>query len=157
MGFVLATKDETFKIFKKYYKRITNLKGQSVISIRSDHGTEFENQFFDHFCSKHRIDHNFSAPRTPQQDGVAERKNRTLKEIARTMLYEENLSRYFWTKAVNTTCYILNHVSTRPIIKKTPYETWNEKKSLTTAGSATTSLPLELNVRLPRKTGMLSA
>ena len=55
----LASKDETFKIFKKFYMRIINLKGQSVISIRSDHGTEFENQFFDHFCTKHRIDHNF--------------------------------------------------------------------------------------------------
>ena len=42
-----------FKIFKKFYKRITNQKGQLVISIRSDHGTEFENQFFDHFCTKH--------------------------------------------------------------------------------------------------------
>ena len=62
----IASKDEIFKIFKKFYKRIINLKSQSVISIRSDHGTEFENQFFDHFCIKHGIDHNFSTPRTPQ-------------------------------------------------------------------------------------------
>ena len=52
----LAIKDETFKTFKRHYKRIINLKGQSIISIRSDHGSEFENQFFDHFCSKHGID-----------------------------------------------------------------------------------------------------
>ena len=91
----LAIKDETFKTFKRHYKRITNLKGQSVIFIRSDHGSEFENQFFDHFCSKHGIDHNFSTPRTPQQNGVVERKNRTLEEMAWTMLCEENLSRYF--------------------------------------------------------------
>ena len=45
----LATKDETFKTFKRHYKRITNLKGQSVIFIHSDHGSEFENKFFDHF------------------------------------------------------------------------------------------------------------
>ena len=45
----IAHKDETFKVFKKFYKRITNLKNLSIISIRSDHGTEFENQFFDHF------------------------------------------------------------------------------------------------------------
>ena len=61
----LASKDETFKICKKFYKRITNLKGQLVISIHSDQGTEFENQFFDHFYSKYGIDYNFSAPRTP--------------------------------------------------------------------------------------------
>ena len=76
----LSSKDETFKTFKKFYKRITNLKGQSGISIRSDHGTEFENQFFDHFCTKYGIDHNFFAPRIPQQNGVVEKKNRTLEE-----------------------------------------------------------------------------
>ena len=48
--------------------------------------------------------------------------------MARTMSYEENLPRYFWTEAINTACYILNHVLTRPIIKKTPYEIWNERK-----------------------------
>ena len=91
----LAAKDETFKTFKRHYKRITNLKDQSIIFIRNDHGSEFENQFFDHFYSKHEIDHNFFAPRTPQQNGVIERKNRTLEEMARTMLCEKNLSRYF--------------------------------------------------------------
>ena len=71
----IAHKDVTFKVFKKFYKRVTNLKNLSAISIRSDHSTEFENQFFDHFCTKHGIEHNFSAPRTPQQNGVVERKN----------------------------------------------------------------------------------
>ena len=60
----IASKDETFKTFNKLYKRITNQKGQSVISIHSDHGTEFENQFFDYFCTKYGIDHIFYAPRT---------------------------------------------------------------------------------------------
>ena len=100
---VLANKDETFKIFKKFYKRITNLKGQLVISIHSDHGTKFENQFFDHFCIKHKIDHNSFTPIIPQQNGVVERKNRILEEMAQTMLCEGNLPRYFWTEAVNTT------------------------------------------------------
>ena len=62
----LATKDETFKVFKTFYKRITNLKDQTIVSIRSDHGSEFENQKFELFCSKHGIGHNFSAPKTPQ-------------------------------------------------------------------------------------------
>ena len=60
----IAYKDETFKVFKKFYKRVTNLKNLSVTSIHSDHGMEFENQSFDHLCTKHGIDHNFSAPRT---------------------------------------------------------------------------------------------
>ena len=78
----IAHKDKKFKVFKKFYKRITNLKNLTVISICSDHGTKFENQFFDHFCIKYRIEHNFSAPRTPKQNDVVERKNRTLEEMA---------------------------------------------------------------------------
>ena len=58
---IIAHKDETFKVFKKFYKRVTNLKNLSVVSIHSDHGTKFENQFFDHFCTKHGIEHNFFA------------------------------------------------------------------------------------------------
>ena len=124
----ITHKDETFNVFKKFYKRVTNLKNLSVISIRSDHGTEFENQYFDHFCTKHGIDHNFSAPRTPQQNGVVERKNRTLEEMSRTMLCEGNLPKYFWAEAVNNACYILNRVLIRTIIRKTPYELWNNIK-----------------------------
>ena len=98
------------------------MKNLFVILICSDHGTKFENHFFDHFCIKHDIDHNFSAPRTLQQNGVVERKNRTLEEMTQTILSKGNLSRYFWAKVVNTACYILNCVLTRPIIKKTTYE-----------------------------------
>jgi len=73
------------------------------------------------FCEKFGIQHNFSAPRTPQQNGVVERKNRALEEIARTLLNETNLPKYFWADAVNTACYVLNRVLIRPILKKTPY------------------------------------
>ena len=59
----IAQKDETFNVFKKFYKRVTNQKNLSVIAIHSNHGIEFENQFFDHFCIKHDIEHNFFAPR----------------------------------------------------------------------------------------------
>ena len=74
------------------------------------------------YCDEHGISHNFSAPRTPQQNGVVERKNRTLEEMARTMLIARGLPRNFWAGAVNTTCYILNRVLIRPITSKTPYE-----------------------------------
>ena len=124
----LAHKDETFDAFKRFYKKVTNLKNLSIISIRSDHGTEFENHNFDEFCNEHGINHNFSAPRTPQQNGVVERKNRTLEEMARTMLCEGNLPKYFWAEAVSTACYILNRVLIRSILKKTPYELWNDRK-----------------------------
>ena len=78
----MAHKDETFHVFSKFYQKVTNEKSFSIQNIRSDHRTEFENQDFEKFCDKKGIDHNFLAPRTPQQNGVAERKNRTLKEMA---------------------------------------------------------------------------
>ena len=58
--------------------------------------------------------HNFSTPRNPQQNGVVERKNRNLQEIARTMLNEHSLPKYFWAKVVNTACYVMNRVLIRP-------------------------------------------
>ncbi|XP_021759157.1 uncharacterized protein LOC110724067 [Chenopodium quinoa] len=102
--------------------------GNQLIHLRSDHGTEFENSKFDEFCTEYGIDHNFSAPRTPQQNGVVERKNRSLEDMARTMLISSRLPRNFWAEAVNTTCYILNRVSVRAITNKTPYELMKGRK-----------------------------
>ena len=109
-------------------KVIQNKKSLKIISIRSDHGGEFENNDFEMFCDEHGIEHNFSAPRTPQQNGVVERKNRSLEEIARTLLNDTPLPKYFWAEAVNTACYIMNKALIRPILKKTPYELFNNRK-----------------------------
>ena len=99
-----------------------------ISSIRSDHGGEFQNHDFQEFCELNGYNHNFSTPRNPQQNGVVERKNRNLQEMARTMLNEHSLPKYFWAEAVNTACYILNRVLVRPLLTKTPYELWNNKK-----------------------------
>ena len=93
--FFLAHKDETFHIFTKFYRKVTNEKKFSIQNIRSDHGTEFKNQYFDKFYIENGIDHNYSVTRIPQQNGVVERKNRTLVDIARTMLYETGMPKYF--------------------------------------------------------------
>jgi len=69
-----------------------------------------------------------TAPRTPQQNGVVERKNRSLEELARTLLNATDLSKYLWVDAVSTTCYVLNRVLIRPILKKTPYELFKGRK-----------------------------
>ncbi|XP_021747861.1 uncharacterized protein LOC110713721 [Chenopodium quinoa] len=105
-----------------YDKKEQRRTGNPLIQLRSDHGTEFENSKFDEFCTEHGMDHNFFAPRTPQQNGVVERKNRCLEDMARTMLISSGLPRNFWAEEVNTTCYILNRVSVRAITNKTPYE-----------------------------------
>ena len=115
----MKDKSEALSEFSKLYKILTVSKNQPVASIRSDHGREFDQLEFDLFCDKHGISHNFSAPRTPQQNGVVERKNRTLEDISRTMLLENNLPKSFWGEAVNTANYILNRCLIRPILKKT--------------------------------------
>ena len=72
--------------------------------------------------------HNFSAPRTPQQNGVVERKKRTLVNIARTMIIESNLPQNFWAEAINTPCHVTNRCLIRAVLNKTPYELLNNKK-----------------------------
>nr|CAN81294.1 hypothetical protein VITISV_003263 [Vitis vinifera] len=124
----LSQKNEAFYEFSKFCNKVQNEKGFTITCIRSDHGREFENIDFEDYCNEHGINHNFSAPRTPQQNGVVERKNRTLQEMAKTMLNENNLPKYFWAEAVNTSCYVLNIILLRPILKKTPYELWKNKK-----------------------------
>ena len=99
-----------------------------IIRIRSDHGKEFENSIFSNFCNKHGIAHEFSAPKTPQQNGVVERKNRTLQEMARVILNSKKLSSRLWAEVVNTACYTINKVYLRPCTTKTPYEIWKGKK-----------------------------
>ncbi|GJW39084.1 retrovirus-related pol polyprotein from transposon TNT 1-94 [Tanacetum coccineum] len=89
---------------------------------RSDHGTEFKNHAMNESCAKKRIKREFSVARTPQQNGVAERKNRTLIEAARTMLADSLLPIPFWAEAVNTACYVLNRVLVTKPQNKTPYE-----------------------------------
>ena len=91
-------------------------------------GGEFENHLFEQFCDDNGIDHNFSAPRTPQQNGVVERKNRVLEELGRTMINEHNLPKYFWADAINTACYVLNRILICPILNKTPYELLKGRK-----------------------------
>ncbi|GJR10266.1 ribonuclease H-like domain-containing protein [Tanacetum coccineum] len=87
-----------------------------------DHGTEFKNQLMNEFCAKKGIKREYSIARTPQQNGVAERKNRTLIEAARTMLADSLLPIQFWAEAVNTACYVLNRVLVTKPQMKTPYE-----------------------------------
>ncbi|KAH9704464.1 Integrase catalytic domain-containing protein [Citrus sinensis] len=124
----LANKDDAIDAFRIFCKKVQNEKGYSITCIRSDHGGEFENHAFENFCNDFGIEHQFSSPRTPQQNGVVERKNRSIQEMARTMLNENSLPKYFWAEAVNTACYVLNRVLIRPNLNKTPYELWKDRK-----------------------------
>ncbi|GJX01379.1 putative ribonuclease H-like domain-containing protein [Tanacetum coccineum] len=120
--FFLATKDETSRILKTFITKIENQLDYKVKVIRSDNGTEFKNSVMNQFYEMKGIKREFSVTRTPQQNGVAERKNRTLIEVARTMLVNSKLPTTFWAKAVNTACYVLNRVLVIKPDFKTPYE-----------------------------------
>ncbi|GKB83994.1 retrovirus-related pol polyprotein from transposon TNT 1-94 [Tanacetum coccineum] len=97
--------------------------------FRTDHGREFNNEVqFGEFCKANGITHNFSAPRTPQSNGVVERKNMTLQEMSRTMLDEQSLPQKFWCNAVDTSTYILNRILIRSILGKTPHELLRVRK-----------------------------
>ncbi|GJQ99998.1 putative ribonuclease H-like domain-containing protein [Tanacetum coccineum] len=120
--FFLATKDETSGILKTFITEIENQLDYKVKVIRSDNGTEFKNSVMNQFCEMKGIKREFSVARTPQQNGVAERRNRTLIEAARTMLVDSKLPTTFWAEAVNTACYVLNRVLVIKPHNKTPYE-----------------------------------
>ena len=118
----LRTKDETTGILKTFITEVENQVEKKIKIIRCDNGTEFKNKVMDDFCRDKGIKREFSVARTPQQNSVAERRNRTLIEAARTMLADSKLPVTFWAEAVNTACYIQNGVLVVKTKNKTPYE-----------------------------------
>ncbi|GJV75048.1 putative ribonuclease H-like domain-containing protein [Tanacetum coccineum] len=122
---LFATKDETSGILKAFIIGTENQINHRVKIIRCDNGTEFKNKEMNHFCEMKGIKREFSVARTPQQNEVAERKNRTLIEAARTMLADSKLPTTFWTDAVNVACYVQNRVLVIKPHNKTPYELLN--------------------------------
>ncbi|GJY75898.1 putative ribonuclease H-like domain-containing protein [Tanacetum coccineum] len=120
--FFLAYKDETYDMLHDLIVGLENKLRHKVKTIRCDHGTEFKNQLMNEFCAKKGIKREYSIARTPQQNGVAERKNRTLIEATRTMLADSLLPIQFWVKQFNTACYVLNRVLVTKPQMKTPYE-----------------------------------
>ncbi|KAI3815555.1 hypothetical protein L1987_15226 [Smallanthus sonchifolius] len=123
----LGTKDETADILQYLILSLETLCKLKVRRIRSDNGTEFKNNLMELFCLKKGIRHEFSAPYTPQQNGVAEWKNRTLIETVRTMLSDAKLPVTFWADAVNTACHVLNRVLVVKRHNKTCYELINNR------------------------------
>nr|GEV95952.1 retrovirus-related Pol polyprotein from transposon TNT 1-94 [Tanacetum cinerariifolium] len=116
-----AAKDETSAILKTFITGIENQINHKVKIIRCENGTEFKNQDLNQFCRMKRIKREFSIARTPQQN-VAERKNTTLIEAARTILAYLLLPIPFWAEAVNTAYYVQNRVLVTKPHNKTPYE-----------------------------------
>ncbi|KAL8155216.1 hypothetical protein AgCh_000556 [Apium graveolens] len=124
--YFLHTKSETTSILIDHVKHLDKLVKDSMKILRSDNGTEFKNLIMEEFCKNYGIKQEFSAPGTPQQNGVVERKNRTLIEATRTMFEEAKLPTYFWAEAVQTACFTQNATLINKH-GKTPYEMMKKK------------------------------
>ncbi|GJX76355.1 putative ribonuclease H-like domain-containing protein, partial [Tanacetum coccineum] len=118
----LSLNDETSGILKSFITRVENLIDQRVKVIRCDNGTDFKNKEMNQFCKRKGIKREFSVAKTPQQNRVAKRKNRTLIEASRTMLDNSKLPTTFWVEVLNTACYVQNRVLVTKPHNKTPYE-----------------------------------
>nr|GEU73790.1 retrovirus-related Pol polyprotein from transposon TNT 1-94 [Tanacetum cinerariifolium] len=122
------SKDEAPEVIIKFLKRITVLLQFPVIIIRTDNGIEFKNQVLKEYFDTVGISHQLSFVRTPQQNGVVERRNRTLVEAARTMLIFSRAPLFLWAEAIATECFTQNHSIIHRRFNKTPYELINGKK-----------------------------
>nr|GFA23977.1 integrase, catalytic region, zinc finger, CCHC-type, peptidase aspartic, catalytic [Tanacetum cinerariifolium] len=124
----LRSKDEAPEVIKTFLKRITVLLQSPVIIIRTDNGTEFKNQVLKEYFDTVGISYQISSVRTSQQNGVAERQNRTLVDAARTMLIFSCAPLFLWAEAIATVCFTQNRSIIHRRFNKTPYELINGRK-----------------------------
>nr|GFC71507.1 hypothetical protein [Tanacetum cinerariifolium] len=124
----MRVQNEASEVIVSFIKKTqVNLQLQ-VQRVRIDNGTEFKNKTLAKFFDEVGITQQFFAARTPQQNGVVERRNRTLVEAVRNMLTFENLSSFLWVEAIATSCFKQNHSIIHKHFDKTPYELMNKRK-----------------------------
>jgi len=106
--YLLKKKADVFDIFKQFRALVEKSTGRFIKCLRTDNGTEFTSKEFDNYCKKDGIERHKTTVYTPQQNGVAERMNRTLLERARSMLSNANLQQELWGEALLTACFLVN-------------------------------------------------
>lgn len=126
--YLLKNKSDTFDAFKRFRSLVENSPEKRIGTFRMDNGGEFTSKEFTQYCEEAGIVRHFSAPYSPQQNGVVKRRNRTLIEMAQSQLKEMNMPNYFWGEAVRHATYLINRLPTRAVTGVTPYEAWSEKK-----------------------------
>lgn len=127
--FLISSKDQVLGAFRNYVAAVSAKFGSKISRLRCDNGGEFKNGAFLNFCKQKGIQVEFTVPYTPEQNGVSERKNRTLVEMARAMLEDSEADRRFWGAAIQTAAYLTNRSPSRALDPKvTPFEIWEGRK-----------------------------
>jgi hypothetical protein len=129
-NFFLANKEmgTTLSCLDIYRKRAENVTGKKILRLRTDNGLEFKNAVWEEYCAANGIIHEFTAPYTSASNGVAERANRTIMDLARAMLQDAQLPGKYWAEAAATAAYCRNRLPTRRDPETTPFERWHGKK-----------------------------
>jgi hypothetical protein len=120
-------KDEAVQSVKNYVTRLKTL-GRKPKALRFDRGKEFINEDLRKWCAEQGIEIQTTAPYSPAQNGIAERMNRTLVELARAMINAHGLPEFLWELAVAHAAYLRNRAFTSPLADHTPYEIWHNNK-----------------------------
>uniref|UniRef100_A0A2N9J916 CCHC-type domain-containing protein n=1 Tax=Fagus sylvatica TaxID=28930 RepID=A0A2N9J916_FAGSY len=122
--YFLKNKSEAFAKFKIWKAEVENHTGRKIKCLRTDNGTEYRDGDFLKFCEEHGIKRHFTVRKTPQQNGVAERLNRTITETARCLRLNAELPKIFWAEAVDMACYIINRSPRVALDGKVAEEVW---------------------------------
>jgi hypothetical protein len=125
--YFIKKKSEAASAFFKYKAMVENQLGKRIKCLRSDNGTEYLCNELESYLEKHGIKHEMTVAYTPEQNGVAERRNRTLVEMARCMMIQSQLSPSFWAEAISTANYLRNRCPSRSINGQTPHKLWTGK------------------------------
>jgi hypothetical protein len=126
--YFIHDKSEAFKKFRTFHQEMERHTKQKLRTLRSDNGGEFTSSEFNDYCALHGIKRQLSQPYTPQHNGVAERRNRSLLDITRCFLLERDLPGNLWAEAIRAACHILNLRSTLRSLGKTPFELFSGRK-----------------------------
>ncbi|KAG9444922.1 hypothetical protein H6P81_016262 [Aristolochia fimbriata] len=121
--YLLNKKSDALESFKEFKAEVEKSTGKMIKGLMSDRGREYCSDLFNSYCIENGIVHYLSIPRTPQQNGVSERRNRTLLEMVRSMMSGTNLPLSLWSEALKTVAYLLNRVPSKSV-QKTPFELW---------------------------------
>lgn len=127
--YLMSNKSELFTCFKDYVAKSEAHFNTKLVTLYCDNGREYLSGEMKEYCKEKGITYHLTVPYTPQQNGVAERMNRTLTEKARAMVHSADLNKCFWGEAVLTAAYLVNRSPTKAVkLNKTPYEMWHNKK-----------------------------